>query len=251
MNKYQAAHFYGSRCTRRPTFSIAPGRITLLNADILNCYLTQSDCSDLVSKWMGHIITTTFLARSYCQPCAGCLMTSFRVSTGRRSGASSTRHRRFPWARDASSSKRLCPCTRGTFQTRIWHFLRQYVTTTNNSAKCPYFSYCVLITSDEGGGKCVCPRSFVCLSVHLSVSKITQKRVHGFGWNVACRQISGHGRTDYLLSPKPDPDYSPDAGTGLLSPISYALKRGILLRRENPTYRYWALVAAARREAWF
>ena len=27
-------------------------------------------------------------------------------------------------------------------------------------------------------------------------SKITQKRVHGFGRNVACRQISGHGRTD-------------------------------------------------------
>jgi len=41
---------------------------------------------------------------------------------------------------------------------------------------------------------------------------------------------------------KPDLDYSPDAGTGLLSPISYALQRGILLCRENPTYRprYWA-----------
>jgi len=34
----------------------------------------------------------------------------------------------------------------------------------------------------------------------------------------------------------------------LLSPISYALQGGILLRRENPTYRYWAPVAAARRE---
>jgi len=33
---------------------------------------------------------------------------------------------------------------------------------------------------------------FVC----LSVSKITQKRVHGFWQNVACRQMSGHGRTD-------------------------------------------------------
>jgi len=33
---------------------------------------------------------------------------------------------------------------------------------------------------------------FVC----LSVSKITQKRVHGFGWIVACRQMSGHERTD-------------------------------------------------------
>jgi len=38
-----------------------------------------------------------------------------------------------------------------------------------------------IITSDKGEGKCVCPRSFVCLFVCLSVSKITQKRVHGFG----------------------------------------------------------------------
>ena len=36
----------------------------------------------------------------------------------------------------------------------------------------------------------------VSLSVCLSVSKITPKRVHEFGWNVACRQMSGHGRTD-------------------------------------------------------
>ena len=49
------------------------------------------------------------------------------------------------------------------------------------------------------------------------------------------------------LTFEPDPDYSPDAGTGLLSPISYVLQRGILLRRENPTYRYWAPVAAATR----
>ena len=34
------------------------------------------------------------------------------------------------------------------------------------------------------------------LSVCLSVSKITQKRVHGFGLNFAYRQMSGHGRTD-------------------------------------------------------
>jgi len=45
--------------------------------------------------------------------------------------------------------------------------------------------------------------AFACvrLSVCLSVSKITQKRVRGFGWNVASRQMLGHGRTDYLLSP--------------------------------------------------
>ena len=46
-------------------------------------------------------------------------------------------------------------------------------------------------------------------------------------------------------------DYIPDAGTGLLSPISYALQRGILLRRENPTYWYLAPVAAfIHREPW-
>jgi len=43
---------------------------------------------------------------------------------------------------------------------------------------------------------------------------------------------------------EPDPDHSPDAGTGLLSPMAYTLQRGILLRRENPTYRYWAYVLA-------
>jgi len=63
--------------------------------------------------------------------------------------------------------------------------------------------------------------SCVWFSVCVSVSKITQKRVHGFGWNVACRQMSGHGRTDY----------SPDAGTGLLSPISYRLRNFAALHR--------------------
>jgi len=36
----------------------------------------------------------------------------------------------------------------------------------------------VIFSPDKGGGKCVCPRF---LSVCLSVSKITQKRMHGFG----------------------------------------------------------------------
>ena len=52
------------------------------------------------------------------------------------------------------------------------------------------------ITSDKGGGKCFCPRLFVCLFVCQSVCKITQKCVRGFGWNVACRQTSGHGWID-------------------------------------------------------
>ena len=57
--------------------------------------------------------------------------------------------------------------------------------------------YCFWVISDEGGGKCDCRR----LSVCLSVSEITQKRVDGFGWNFARRQVSGRGRTDQLLSP--------------------------------------------------
>jgi len=60
------------------------------------------------------------------------------------------------------------------------------------------FPSCYIITSDKGGGKCDCPR---CLTVCLSVSKITQKRVHVFGWNFVCRQVSGHGRTNQLLIP--------------------------------------------------
>jgi len=52
--------------------------------------------------------------------------------------------------------------------------------------------------SDKAGNICDCPQ---CLSVCLSVSKITQKRMHAFGWNFACQQASGHGRTDQLLSP--------------------------------------------------
>ena len=35
------------------------------------------------------------------------------------------------------------------------------------------------------------PAMFVCLSVCLSVGEVTEKRVHEFGWNFACRQVSG------------------------------------------------------------
>jgi len=75
---------------------------------------------------------------------------------------------------------------------------------------------------------------FVCLSVYLS-SKITPfirvKCVHGFGWNVACRQMSGHGRT-VLLSPiriivrMPEPDCF----------LGYRISAATcgILRRDNP-----------------
>ena len=79
-------------------------------------------------------------------------------------------------------------------------------------------------------------RSFVC----LSVCNITQKRVHGFGWNVACQTDLGTWMN--LLTFQPDPDHSPDAGTRLLSPIAYALQHRILLCRKNP---YWAHIAVS------
>jgi len=39
-------------------------------------------------------------------------------------------------------------------------------------------------------------RSYGRISIIFYASKITEKRVHGFAWNVACRQMSEHGRTD-------------------------------------------------------
>jgi len=48
---------------------------------------------------------------------------------------------------NASSSKRLCPCTRGTFRAQILTILSRSVMTTNNSAKYTIFSvYCVLFS---------------------------------------------------------------------------------------------------------
>jgi len=65
-----------------------------------------------------------------------------------------------------------------------------------------------IITSNKGGGKCFCPCLSVCLLARLLKN--------------ACMdldemlQISGHGRTE-----EPDPDYSLDAGIGLLSLLLY------------------------------
>jgi len=63
----------------------------------------------------------------------------------------------------------------------------------------------------------------VCLFVCLSVSKITQLRVHAFEWNVACAWTYVGTCTNWLTF-ETDPDHSPNAGTGLLSPISYRLR---------------------------
>ena len=55
-----------------------------------------------------------------------------------------------------------------------------------------------------------------------------------------CCVSTDDGTWTNWLTFEPDPDYSPHAGTGLLSLISYALQCGILLRRENPTVTHCA-----------
>jgi len=77
-----------------------------------------------------------------------------------------------------------------------------------------------IITSDKGGGKCICPRLFV---LYLSVSLLARLL------NNACMDLNEILHVDRcwdmdeLINFEPDPDYSPDAGTGLLAPISYML----------------------------
>ena len=55
--------------------------------------------------------------------------------------------------------------------------------------------------------------------VYLSVSKITQK-LHAWIWMKCCMSTDVETWTNSLTL-EPDLDYSPDARTGLLSPLSY------------------------------
>ena len=99
---------------------------------------------------------------------------------------------------------------------------------------------------------------YVFARVRLSVCSVCEQdysKRRAWIWMKCCVSTDVGTWTNWLTF-EPGPDYSLDAGNGLLSPISYALQRGILLRRENPTYRYWAaatrnftmaLFAASRR----
>jgi len=75
---------------------------------------------------------------------------------------------------------------------------------------------------------------FVCLSACLSVCLLARLLKNACMDLDECCLSTNVGTWTNWLTFEPDPDYSPDAGTGLLSPISYALQRGILLLRENP-----------------
>ena len=78
--------------------------------------------------------------------------------------------------------------------------------------------------------------AFICLSVCVQDYSKTRAWI----WMKCCVSIDV-GTWTILLTFEPDPDHSPDAKTGLLSHIAYALQCGILLHRENPTYWYWVL----------
>jgi len=93
------------------------------------------------SKWRGHTVATTFLLRGHCQTC--------RTAHRRIS----TRHRRFPGAREMRETRHrlgaFFPFSRGTFyfEHELWQFWadlsRQLITLLNK----PYLVYCVLIQS--------------------------------------------------------------------------------------------------------
>ena len=81
---------------------------------------------------------------------------------------------------------------------------------------CTWRPHC-LFTSDKKGGTCFCPCLFVCLSVCLFARLL---KMRAWIW-IKCCVSTDIGTWTNWLTFEPDPDYSPDAGTGLLYPISY------------------------------
>ena len=65
------------------------------------------------------------------------------------------------------------------------------------------------------------PAMFVCLSVCVQ----DYSKTRAWTW-MKCCVSTDVGTWTNLLTFEPDPDHSPDAGTGFLSPIAYALQRG-------------------------
>jgi len=119
--------------------------------------LIQSDCSDLVSKWRGHTVATTFLLRGHLEATARhahCSRTSFFcVSTGRCPSASRTQCCRFPVASKRREMRRRLSAyvrERGAhFEHEFWQFWAdlswRLITLLNNHISV----YCVLIQSSD------------------------------------------------------------------------------------------------------
>ena len=84
---------------------------------------------------------------------------------------------------------------------------------------------CSIITSDKGGGKCFRPCLSLCLSVCLSARLL---KTRAWIWMKCCVSAELGTWTNWLTF-EPDPDHSPDAGTGLLSPMSYWLRNFAVL----------------------
>src|SRR6218665_336625 len=91
-----------------PTNSIIGGRVprlppksTPMQVGVSKLGSTEIHLSTRVSKLMGHPIATTSLPRSHWQTYSGDAKEGFCFPTGRRLGALSTRHRRFPEAKGA------------------------------------------------------------------------------------------------------------------------------------------------------
>jgi len=92
---------------------------------------------------------------------------------------------------------------------------------------------------------CDCPR---CLSVCLCARLLNKTRA--LIWMKCCVSTDVGTWTNWLTF-ESDPDHSPDAGTGFLSPMAYALQRGNVefyyVGKIPCTYWYWGPVEAATR----
>jgi len=89
------------------------------------------------------------------------------------------------------------------------------------------------------------PRSFVCVQDY--------SKTRAWVWMKCCVSTDVETWTNWLTF-EPDPDQSPDAGTGFLSPIAYALQRGnveFYYVGKIPC-TYWLVLGARRSSnAWF
>jgi len=81
--------------------------------------------------------------------------------------------------------------------------------------------------------------------VCLSVCAQDYSKTRAWIWMKCCVSTGVGTRTNWLTF-EPDPDHSPDAGTGFLSPIAHALQRGNVefyyVAKIPSTYWYWGPV---------